>query len=150
MWEAIRYRALPYSVNMGIIKLLHKKGASEDLCNWRPLTMLNSCYKIFAKVVAIRITPILMKWISTEQKGFIKGRRTIEAIIALWEGIEHAEDLGLDYVFVKIDFDKAYDCLKWSFILLSLEKMGFGLGLIRFVTTLFGHVRARGSLNGAV
>lgn len=93
-----------------------------------------------------------MKWICAEQKGFIKGRRILEAVIALWEGIEHAEDCGLDYVFVKIDFDKAYDRrLEWSFILLSLEKIGFGRNLIRFVSTLFGHARARVCcLNGSL
>lgn len=108
------------------------------------------CYKIFSKVVAIQITPLLMKWICAEQKGFIKDRKIIEAVISLWERIEYAEDIGHDYVLIKIDFDKAYDHLEWSFILISIEKMGFGLGLIQMVTTLFGHVRAKVSLNGTL
>ncbi|MCO5563516.1 hypothetical protein L7F22_017160 [Adiantum nelumboides] len=110
--------------------------------------MLNTVYKIFAKVVANRITHVLMKWISSEQKGFIKGRNLIEAVISLWEGIEYAQDSKQDVVFVKVDFDKAYDRLEWSFILLSLEHMGFGPMLIRFVRTLFGQARARIAFNG--
>ena len=52
-----------------------------------------------------------------EQKGFIKGRFILDAIIAMWEGIDYANDIDLDLLFFKIDFDKAYDRVDWDFIL---------------------------------
>ena len=39
MEEAIKYGALPSTLNEGIMKLIHKRGPKEELGNWRPLTM---------------------------------------------------------------------------------------------------------------
>ncbi|MCO5580130.1 hypothetical protein L7F22_033997 [Adiantum nelumboides] len=143
-------KALPCSINAGVIKLIHKKGAKDDITNWRPLTMLNTAYKVYAKAIANRITILLMKWISKEQKGFIKGRKLVEPVISLWEGFENASESGQDFVFVKIDFDKAYDRLEWSFILACLEAMGFGPMLILFIRTPFGNARARIAINDSL
>lgn len=41
--------------NKGIMKLLYKKGEREDIKNWRPITLLNTDYKIIANVLANRI-----------------------------------------------------------------------------------------------
>ncbi|MCO5576704.1 hypothetical protein L7F22_030519 [Adiantum nelumboides] len=136
--ESVKFQALPKEINTGIIKLLHKNGPREPLANWRPLIMLTTTYKFFAKAIALRITPVLMNWIC-EQKGFIKGRCIIEAVISMWEGIGLAESEGLDYCFLKVDFDKAYDRLEWSFITESLESMGFRPKLVIFVRILMGN-----------
>lgn len=77
--------------------------------------MLNIAYKIFGKTLVIRLSDSLKDWVRKEQKGFIKGRYILDAIIALWEGIEHAQQTNQDFMFFKIDFDKAYDILEWDF-----------------------------------
>ena len=71
--------------------------------------MLNCAYKIYAKALAQRITNRLKEWINKEQKGFIKGRYILDAIIAIWEGMDFSEETQQDYIFFKIDFEKAYD-----------------------------------------
>ena len=71
--------------------------------------MLNSAYKIYAKAIALRLSNHMKEWINKEQKGFIKGRYILDAIIAIWEGMELAEEIEQDYIFFKIDFEKAYD-----------------------------------------
>ena len=90
--EALKFKALPISLNAGVIKLIHKRGPKELLSNWRPITMLNTGYKIFAKALALRLTNHLDRWVNPVQKGFIKGRYILDAIIALWEGIEYATE----------------------------------------------------------
>ena len=115
VWEeAVMYKALPFSLNTGVIKLIHKKGTKQQLSNWRPITMLNTAYKIFAKVLARRLGSHLNQWIKKEQKGFVQGRYILDAIISLWEGMEFAKETKQDFCFFKIDFDKAYDRLEWG------------------------------------
>ena len=47
---------LPVSQRRGIIKLIPKNDADPNLIkNWRPLTLLNSDYKIASKAIANRI-----------------------------------------------------------------------------------------------
>ena len=63
----------------GVLTLLHKSGEREDIRNWRPLTLLNSDYKIIAKILAERLKVVLPKLIHSDQKGFVKGRNISEA-----------------------------------------------------------------------
>ena len=146
--ESIKHGALPSTINEGLIKLIHKKGPKEDIGNWTPLTMLNNVYKVIAKALALRLSKHMKQWITKEQKGFIKGRYILDSIIASWEGIEHAEKTNQDFIFFKIDFDKAYDRIHWDYILQSLGDMGLGPNFTNMVKTLFGNAKAKVICNG--
>lgn len=52
-------------------------------------------------------------WVKKEEKGFVKGRYILDAVIAPWEGVEHVEETKQDICFLKIHFDKAYDRVEW-------------------------------------
>jgi hypothetical protein len=49
--ESIRNGKLPAGITDGIISLLHKGGARNSLNQWRPITLLNTAYKVFAKAL---------------------------------------------------------------------------------------------------
>ena len=146
--EAVAHGALPINMNTGVIKLLYKKGDRQDISNWRPITMLSTAYKIYAKALALRLTDHLNKWIGKEQKGFVNGRYILYAIIALWEGVDYAHHSRQDILFVKIDYDKAYDRIEWDFLLQALNDMGLGPKYRSFIQTLLGNARARVSVSG--
>ena len=84
------YRTGQFSVSQrrGIIKLIPKKDTEPYFVkNWRPITLLNSDYKIAAKTIANRLKSVIPKLIKNDQTGFLKGRfigeniRLIESII---------------------------------------------------------------------
>ena len=52
--EGVWFKALPIPINAIIVKLIHKKEEKEIL-NWRPITLLNCAFKIFAKALALRL-----------------------------------------------------------------------------------------------
>ena len=52
---------------------LHPK-PKQFLKNWRPLTLLDTIYKIASGAIANRIKWVLDKLINKDQTGFIKGR----------------------------------------------------------------------------
>ena len=60
----------------GLISLLPKKKNNKlsNLNNWRPLTLLNTDYKIITKSISNRIKIYITKIIEQSQTGFIKGR----------------------------------------------------------------------------
>lgn len=62
---------LPLGVTQGMIALLHKGGDRTTLTNWRPITLLNIGYKIYAKALQLRLQPILMEVISPDQSAFL-------------------------------------------------------------------------------
>ena len=62
-----------------------------SLNNWRPLTLLNTDYKIATKAIANRIKNFLPKIFDCSQTGFIKGRYIGEIIRLIQETIEMLE-----------------------------------------------------------
>lgn len=51
----------PNGLNEGLITMLFKIGDKEIFNNWWPITWLNVSYKIFAKVIQMRLQPIFME-----------------------------------------------------------------------------------------
>jgi len=72
--EESRSKGEVYSpFNATFIALIPKKEVPENFEHFRPISLCNSIYKIIAKVIAIRIKPILSRYISNEQFGFLNG-----------------------------------------------------------------------------
>ena len=73
--HSFQVKSLPHSMRRSVISLLPKKG--KDLLflkNWRPISLLNTDYKILAKLLSLRIKKVLPHLISDDQYGFLKGR----------------------------------------------------------------------------
>ena len=54
-----KHGSLSDSQRRGIIRILFKKDDPLDLKNWRPISLLNSDYKICTKVLANRLRKVL-------------------------------------------------------------------------------------------
>lgn len=64
--DAISSGTMPNGMTRGLISLLHKGGDKTKLTNWRPITLLNVAYKIYAKALQLRLQPVLMEIISLD------------------------------------------------------------------------------------
>ena len=57
-----------------VIVCIPKEGKDQQfLKNWRPLTLLNTVYKIASSCIAARLKTVLPKLTGDDQKGFLKG-----------------------------------------------------------------------------
>ena len=56
--------------------------------SYRPITLLNWCYKIAAKVLSNRLKINLKDLISPDQSGFIKGRYISDNILLLFNALD--------------------------------------------------------------
>ena len=54
----------------GLITLLFKKGDSQSLNNWRPITLLNCDYKIIAFILASRLQKVITSLVNETQTGY--------------------------------------------------------------------------------
>ena len=76
MNEAYREGQLYPSALRGIISLIPKKGKDcRQIKNMRPITLLNTDYKLIEKILANRLKPALKVLIDMDQKGFMTDRR---------------------------------------------------------------------------
>ena len=84
--------SLSVTQRLGIITLIPKGDKDKNyLKNWRPLTLLNTIYKMVSGCIAERIKPHLDTIIHGDQKGFVSERYIGEAIRTTYDIIEWAK-----------------------------------------------------------
>ena len=77
--------------------------------------------------MTIRLSPFAEKLICKEQTAFMKGRNIMNRVIALHEVLHETKRKKNIGVVLKLDFEKAYDKVDWSFLLESFKQRGFNL-----------------------
>ena len=99
----------------GIISLLDKPNKNPlYINNWRPISLLNTDYKIFSKILANRIYDVLPDIIHEDQVGFLKERYIGENIMSLNALIEHLKYNDQEGVLISADMEKAFDSVHWE------------------------------------
>ena len=121
-----------------IITLLPKGNKdTRELKNWRPISLLNTDYKILAKLLANRLHKTLPTIISEDQSGYIKGRyigENIRTIVDLIDITKHKINPG---VILFLDFEKAFDSVSWDFLFKVLKRFNFGDVFITWIKILY-------------
>lgn len=88
---------------------IFKKKDATDIANYRPITVLNTDYKIFMKALTFKLTEVVPSLIHKNQAGFMKGRKISDQIFLTTEMVEYAEDELQNGVILALDQEKAYD-----------------------------------------
>jgi mannosylglycoprotein endo-beta-mannosidase len=114
-----------HCLNFGIITLLPKKTEATTIQQYRPICLLNVSFKIFTKVLTNRINLVAQKVIRSSQTAFLPGRYIIEGAVVLHETIHELHKRKKDGFILKLDFEKAYNKVKWPFLQQVLRMKGF-------------------------
>ena len=148
-----RTGTLPDGFLLGELNPFHKKGDPTNHANYRPITLLDTDYRILARVLASRLAPILAKVMGAEQSAFLPGRLIGDNIMFM-QILPHllrsnmGSDLASSAVVAFLDFKKAYDTVLRPFLLAVMEATGAGPGLQHWVRTLLSDTRAAAKVNG--
>ena len=134
---------------LGIINLIPKKEKDlRHLKNWRPVTLLNTDYKILAKALANRLHKIIGNLISTDQVGYIQKRYIGENIRLMFDLMSYTNENELDAILAQIDFEKAFDSIEWSFRYKTLKSFNFGEYFISWIKLLYSDIKSCVGNNG--
>ena len=119
----------------GVITLLPKGDKPRHyLKNWRPITLLNTVYKIASGCIANRMKKYIDKIINRDQTGFISNRYIGENTRLIYDLMHYAEEENIPGLLLLIDFEKAFDTLSWSFIQKTLEVFNFGPSIRNWIS----------------
>ena len=121
------------SLNDTILVLVPKGSTVEDLKDLRPISLVGSLYKILSKVLANRIKRVMGLIISQSQNAFVEGRQILDAALVANEAVDSVLRRKEKGILCKLDIEKAYDHIRWDFLLQTLERMGFGSKWIRWI-----------------
>jgi len=107
----LKVNQLPTCFTEGLTVTLYKgKGLSGDMNNRRPITLLNTDYKIFSSLINRRLEPIIQSVCSSSQNGFLKGR-SIFSNITLLDTILSSGKKDPQFSCIILDFKKAFDSI---------------------------------------
>ncbi|KAL5546619.1 hypothetical protein UlMin_006306 [Ulmus minor] len=95
--------------------------------HYRPISVCNVAYRVITKIIANRLKPLLNKLICPTQNAFVPGRSIHDNSVLVQEAIHSMKKKkgSLGWMALKIDLEKAYDRVSWSFIKEVLVAFGF-------------------------
>ena len=112
----------PTDITQARVASIFKKGNPEDQANYRPISLLNTFYKIMAAVIKERTAQAIDTQLQQTQYGFRAHRSTIQAIHAIRRTMDKAEREGAQLGVILLDWEKAFDKISHTSLLQTLAR----------------------------
>jgi hypothetical protein len=103
-------------LNFGVITLVPKLKEANSIKQYCLICLLNVDYKVATIMLFNRLSPLTKEVIGDNQIGFIKGKNILEGVVVLHEVIHELKRSKSKGLILKIDFEKAYDKVRWDFL----------------------------------
>ena len=144
MFKKYHKEGFPKKWKKGVVTLLYKKGDTSNLDNYRPITLLQTIYKIWATVITNRISPIMNLLTKDNQCAYKAKRSTADAIYYIKQNLIQNRIRG----HISFDLSKAFDRIDRNKLWWILYEKGVPIKLIEII--IKGHTdnTLAGKLNG--
>ncbi|WVZ88362.1 hypothetical protein U9M48_034892 [Paspalum notatum var. saurae] len=115
-------------INSANIVLIPKKDGTDTIGDFRPISLIHSFIKIITKTLALRLATRMNEIVSAYQSAFIKRRSIHDNFMAVRSAIRRYHRNKTPALFLKLDIVKAFDSVRWEYLLVLLERIGFPHG----------------------
>ncbi|GJV99434.1 RNA-directed DNA polymerase, eukaryota [Tanacetum coccineum] len=116
----------PRGCNSLFIALILKVQDAKVVKDFRPISLIGSMYKIIAKVLANRLSIVIPNLISEVQSAFVSNRQILDGPFILNEFLSWCKYKNTKALIFKVDFEKAFDLVRWDYLDDTLKAFGFG------------------------
>lgn len=107
---------MPTATNSTILSMVPKHTGASSITDYRPISCLNTLYKVVSRLLVKRLKPILPLLIAPNQTAFVKGRLLVENTSLAGELVNgYHKATGTKKITIKVDIAKAFDTLSWDF-----------------------------------
>jgi hypothetical protein len=148
VWEREQW---PSDWKRSIIIPIHKKKDRLDCSNYRGISLLCHCGKVFSTIILQRIRKRTEEILSEAQAGFRANRSTIDQIFTLRQIAEKYDEFGKDLYVCYIDFRKAFDSVWRRGLWRVMRHYGYPEKIVRLLESAykdtFSAVRVDGELS---
>lgn len=93
--------------------------------NYRPISLLNSDLKIYAKTLALRLLDLLPSLIHPDQVGFVKGLQVPDATRCMIHILKNIELHKTPALYLVLDAEKAFNQVHWGYLRVFLLKLSY-------------------------
>ncbi|XP_074278181.1 uncharacterized protein LOC141601778 [Silene latifolia] len=121
-----RHGKMPRSANSTLIALIPKNETPRTVKDFRPISCCTVFYKVVSKILANRLKTVLGDLVGLEQAAFIEGRDLFDnSMLAHELAFKYHRSLLTPRCILKVDIQKAFDSVNWSFLANCLHGFGF-------------------------
>ena len=142
---------LAQSQRVGLITLICKDLSQSDNLNfWRPISLLNTDYKILSKLISLRLSKVIAGIVHADQTCSIPGRSIHDNVHLIRNLIEYANDKNMSAAIISLDQSKAFDRVSHEYLFNVLSHFGFGPQFISLVKLLYNDISSSVLVNGFI
>ena len=135
-------------LNKATIVLIPKKEGVDTIQGYRPISLIHAFAKIITKVLALRLAPFMNALTSQCQSAFIKGRSIHDNFMFVRNFTRRLHINRSPALLLKLDISKAFDSVRWDYLLTLLQKRGFPLRWTSWIASILATSTSRVLLNG--
>ncbi|GJZ54916.1 putative RNA-directed DNA polymerase, eukaryota, reverse transcriptase zinc-binding domain protein [Tanacetum coccineum] len=135
--------------NPSFIALISKTPNAKFLFDFHPISLIGCQYKIIGKLLANRLSNVIGDCVSSVQSAFIKGRYILDGPLILNEILAKCRHQNKELLLFKVDFEKAFDSVRWDFLDAVMGKMGFGAKWRSWISGCLHKARSSILVNGS-
>ena len=115
------------------VALAPKVDEAIEVKQLRPISIVGCLYKIISKIFANRLKVMMPIIVGESQYGFVEKRQILDGALIANEVVWWMKKIK-QAIMLKLDFQKSYDMVRWDFLDMVLERMGFGLTWRRWIS----------------
>ncbi|GJS04028.1 RNA-directed DNA polymerase, eukaryota [Tanacetum coccineum] len=140
---------LPKGCNASFIALIPKVLDAKFVSDFRPISLIGSVYKVITKILANRLAAVISDLVSDTQSAFVANRHILDGPFILNELLAWCKRKKKQALIFKVDFAKAYDSVRWDYLLDVLQAFGFGPNWCKWIRGIFSSAMASILVNGS-
>jgi len=116
--------------------------------NYRPLTMLNSDYKLLTRILAYRLHPWMEDILHQNQSWGRNGKSIYDAVATVRDIIAYAEITNTSLCLLSIYFNDAFDMISHTFLFKILQEYGISETFCQRLRNIYADATSNIVMNG--
>ena len=132
------------------VSVIFKKGAKNQPCNYRPISLTSHVCKILESEIKDGIVEHVIKFklIKESQHGFVKNKSCLTNLLEYLTSVSEYVDRGIPVDVIYLDFQKAFDKVPHKRLLLKVCSHGIGGNISSWIESWLNNRDQRVVLNG--
>lgn len=121
--------------NSTMLVLIPKIRNASKVGDFRPISCLNTLYKVISRLLTDRLKDALIPVISHAQSAFMPGRLLAENVLLATELIQGYKRKNISpRAMLKVDLRKAFDSVRWDFVIACLQALGMPPRFVNWIS----------------
>lgn len=147
--EFFKSRKLLKQWNATTLVLIPKVHNAARTSDFRPISCLNTMYKVISKLLATRLQILLESVISHSQSAFMPGRLLAENVLLATEIVNGYNWKNIEpRAMLKVDIRKAFDSIRWDFVIATLRGLHIPEKFVNWISECLSTPSFSVSING--